>query len=121
MPDSPQRTALYRLYGVDDHLLYVGISGAPKARLGAHSRDKPWWPEVARHTLEWFETRKSAERVEKAEIEEERPRYNKVFNGERRMELYNEGVARMNEERRERERKDRTPGPIYPPFHGVPD
>jgi predicted GIY-YIG superfamily endonuclease len=116
-----ERTALYRLYGADDRLLYVGISSNPKGRLGAHSRDKHWWPEVARHALEWFETRKSAERIEKIEVEEERPRYNKVFNGDRRTELYNEGVARLDEERREAERRNRTHGPIHPPFRGVPD
>jgi predicted GIY-YIG superfamily endonuclease len=120
MPE-PERTALYRLYDADEHLLYVGITTNPKTRWGRHARDKHWWPEVSRKTVEWFETRKSAERIEKIEVEEERPRYNKVFNGDRRTELYNEGVARLDEERREAERRNRTHGPIHPPFHGVPD
>lgn len=118
MPVVPERTALYRLYDVGDVLLYVGISRNPKARLSAHSRDKFWWPEVAHHTLEWFETRKSAERVEKVEVEEESPKYNKVFNGaERRTDLYNEALARN----RPPKVHDSTPRGFYPPFHGVPD
>lgn len=121
MPEPPERTALYRLYDANDRLLYVGITSNPTTRLGRHSRDKPWWPDVDRHTLEWFETRKSAERVEKAEIEDERPHYNKVFNGSRRIELYNEANARLNAERRAREAREDAPRGIYPPFHGVPD
>lgn len=122
MPDSPERTALYRLYDADGHLLYVGITANPKARWSAHSRDKHWWPEVARKTIEWFETRTSAERIEKIEVEEERPRYNKVFNGaERRVELYNEGVARAAAEARALEALEPDTGERFPPFWGVAD
>lgn len=116
--EQSERTAPYRLYDADDRLLYVGITVNPKARWSAHARDKHWWPEVARKTIEWFETRKSAERIEKIEVEEEGPAYNKVFNGpERRVELYNEELART----RPHEVPDPTPRALYPPFHGVAD
>lgn len=92
MPESPERTALYRLYDADDRLLYVGITTSPKHRWGAHARDKTWWGEVARKDVEWFERRKSAERIEKIEIEEERPIYNRTFNGDRRRELQNADI-----------------------------
>lgn len=94
MPDSPERTALYHLYNADGQLLYVGITVNPKARWRAHAKDKYWWPEVARKTIEWFETRKSAERVEKIEVEEEGPKYNRTFNGDRRRELQYEDAKR---------------------------
>ncbi|MFJ6559937.1 GIY-YIG nuclease family protein [Streptomyces sp. NPDC091412] len=92
MSEPPERTALYRLYDAEDRLLYVGITTNPKVRWRAHARDKRWWPEVARKTIEWFETRKSAERVEKIEVEEESPVYNRNFNGDRRRELQNEDL-----------------------------
>lgn len=121
MPEPPERTALYRLYDADGRLLYVGITSNPKARWGAHARDKHWWPEVARKTTEWFETRKSAERIEKIEVEDERPRYNKVFNGERRTELYNEGVARAAAAARALEALEPDTGERFPPFWGADD
>jgi len=89
-----ERTALYRLYDADDRLLYVGITNNLKARWRAHAKDKHWWPEVARKSIEWFETRKSAERVEKIEVEQENPVYNRNFNGERRRELQYEDAKR---------------------------
>ncbi|MER5902987.1 GIY-YIG nuclease family protein [Streptomyces mirabilis] len=94
MSEPPERTALYRFYDAEDRLLYVGITSNPKARWRAHARDKYWWPEVSRKTIEWFETRKSAERIEKIEVEEESPAYNRTFNGERRRELQNEDAKR---------------------------
>ncbi|MFE7106604.1 GIY-YIG nuclease family protein [Streptomyces sp. NPDC057575] len=84
---APKRTALYRLYDTAGQLLYVGISSQPKKRWSAHSRDKHWWGDVARKEVEWFETRKSAERVEKAEIQDEKPKWNRNLNGDRRWEL----------------------------------
>jgi excinuclease UvrABC nuclease subunit len=118
MPAPPERTALYRLYDAEDRLIYVGITSNPKARWAAHSRDKHWWPEVARKSVEWFETRKSAGRIEKIEVEEERPLYNKVFNGtERRTELYNQELKRKRQE----PEPEPDPRAGYPPFWGVAD
>lgn len=93
MPGSPERTALYRLYGADDRLLYVGITNNPEVRWQTHAREKVWWPKVTHKTLEWFETRKSAERVERIEILEERPAYNLQHNPGRARELHNKANA----------------------------
>lgn len=70
-----ERTALYRFYDAAERLLYVGITDSVEARFAAH-RDKFWWPEVARHTIEWIDTRQSAEAAEKAAMREERPLWN---------------------------------------------
>jgi predicted GIY-YIG superfamily endonuclease len=70
------RTALYRFYDADDALLYVGITVDPEARWADHERLKPWWPDVARETVDWHETRTLALAAELAAIRAERPRYN---------------------------------------------
>lgn len=69
------RTALYRLYGAAGELLYVGISDDYERRWGQHSR-KPWWPLVARQTIDWFGTLAEALDAEKAAIKAEKPKYN---------------------------------------------
>lgn len=75
-----QPHALYRLYGADDALLYVGIS-VHLARWAGHATDKPWWREVARATVEWFPDRSAALTAERAAIATERPRCNVQHNG----------------------------------------
>lgn len=73
---ASDRTALYRLYGADNVLLYVGIAGKPDSRWKQHSRQKEWWPKVTRKTLAWYETRAEAEAEELAAMAAERPVYN---------------------------------------------
>lgn len=70
------RTALYRLYGADDTLLYVGIAIDPDARWRQHEREKHWWPLVARNTVAWFEKRLEALDAEAEAIRGEKPTYN---------------------------------------------
>jgi predicted GIY-YIG superfamily endonuclease len=72
--ESP--TALYRLFASNRKLLYVGITGDLKTRLAAHAETKPWWPEVARKTVEWHMTRASAAKAEVKVIRSERPLHN---------------------------------------------
>jgi predicted GIY-YIG superfamily endonuclease len=71
-------TTLYRFRDSQGRLLYVGISGNPGRRFHQHSKDKPWWSQVASSTMEHFFTRDDAERAERAAIVEERPLYNVV-------------------------------------------
>lgn len=80
MDAPPERTALYRLYGADDRLLYVGVSNDPPNRMQQHAGDKPWWPEVARHGLEWLDTRDEALDAERLAIYTEKPKYNHTHN-----------------------------------------
>lgn len=70
------RTALYRFFGRDGTLLYVGITEHLGTRWHSHSRKKPWWPEVQRHTAEWYPTRAEAAAAEVEAIRNEHPRYN---------------------------------------------
>lgn len=70
------RTALYRFYDEGGALLYVGITANLEARRIEHGRAQPWWPHVAKETVEWFETRPPARAAELEAIKSERPLYN---------------------------------------------
>jgi hypothetical protein len=69
-------TALYRLYGEDGQLLYVGITGAPGQRMKQHADAQPWWGEVTRKTLVWYPTRADAWNAEAHALAAEHPKYN---------------------------------------------
>jgi len=77
------RTYLYRLFGTDDDLLYVGISLSALGRLGQHLNEKDWAPQVCRTTIESYPTRDAASDAERAAIRSEQPRYNKIHNTRR--------------------------------------
>jgi hypothetical protein len=76
-----ERTALYRLYDARGVLLYVGISGDPEFRFTQHEKEKPWWRDVARRDIEWFEARPGAAAAEVAAIKIGRPRHNEARAG----------------------------------------
>lgn len=71
-----QPTALYRFFDEGGVLLYVGITADVGIRWDAHERRKPWWPQVSRKTVEWFDTRPKARAAELIAISSERPLYN---------------------------------------------
>jgi predicted GIY-YIG superfamily endonuclease len=70
------RTALYRLYDIDDRLLYIGIAVDPESRMRVHAREKTWWPLVAQRSIEWFTDRPTAEAAERSAIITEKPVHN---------------------------------------------
>ncbi|MEU1497291.1 GIY-YIG nuclease family protein [Streptomyces sp. NPDC005732] len=70
------RTALYRFFDKDDQVIYVGISNNPRTRWQGHAADKPWWTDVVTREVEWFGTRKDAERAERREIGAHYPKWN---------------------------------------------
>lgn len=74
--DVTARTAMYRLFDEAGQLLYVGIAVNPDTRWSTHAREKTWWPQVARRTVEWFDDRPSAEAAEVAAIASEAPQFN---------------------------------------------
>lgn len=76
MEDEQSKTALYRFYGADDRLMYVGITEQLGTRWEAHMRLKPWWPDVHRQTSEWYPTRAEAAAAEEKAIATEQPRHN---------------------------------------------
>lgn len=78
MTETPERTALYRIWGEADLLLYIGVSKNFGQRWKQHAKEQPWWDEMKRLTAdEWFEYRSEAEEAEEAAIKAERPQYNK--------------------------------------------
>lgn len=72
-----QRTCVYRAY-IGDHLAYIGLSLNPDGRFAAHSWRKPWWKQVTRIEMQWFEGREAAKTEERAAIANEAPLYNVV-------------------------------------------
>lgn len=70
------RTALYRFYDEGGALLYVGITANVEERFAHHKNYKEWWAQVARKTIEWFDTRPPARAAELQAIHDERPVYN---------------------------------------------
>lgn len=73
-----KRTALYRLYGEGDVLLYIGITHDIEERFKRHSELKDWWPQVTRHTEEWFADRPTAAAAELAAIKSEGALHNSM-------------------------------------------
>ncbi len=74
---------LYRFYGHDGGLLYVGVTGRlPFKRLMEHVCDKPWAGEMARWEVDprTWATEAEVLAVEKATIRAERPKYNWAHN-----------------------------------------
>ncbi|MEU4954317.1 GIY-YIG nuclease family protein [Streptomyces lavendulae] len=59
-------TAVYRLFNLEEALLYVGISVNPDRRFEEHSKNKPWWNEVdpSRTVITWYRDRFAAAVVE---------------------------------------------------------
>jgi hypothetical protein len=77
-------TALYRIWGEGDVLLYIGISKRFGKRWEDHAREQPWWGEMRRLSVDaWHQSRTAAEEAEENAIKAERPKYNKTHNGKR--------------------------------------
>ena len=76
--DTLGRTALYRLYGRDGALLYVGITDDLRRRFAAHSRDKSWWRDVDGKMIWFYDERAEAEDAESTAIDYEDPVHNIV-------------------------------------------
>lgn len=73
-------TALYRHFGSDGSLLYVGISLSWPARTKAHAGGSRWFDQVARVELERFPTREAALEAEREAIKGEKPQFNIIHN-----------------------------------------
>lgn len=75
---KPRQTALYRIWGDEGLLLYIGISNDFGDRWKSHAKEQPWWDEMRRLTADaWYDRRADAEEAEAAAIKAERPKYNK--------------------------------------------
>jgi predicted GIY-YIG superfamily endonuclease len=81
--DEVERVGVYRWVGVDDEVLYIGISNDPDRRIGEHVDGKPWVTEAVRvDIVGWYDSREEALQVEEDAIKTEHPRYNIIHNGE---------------------------------------
>lgn len=81
MTDPLTPHALYRFYDIQGRLLYVGITLDLGARWAHHSKNKTWWLDVVRGTVEHFEDRPAVLAAEKAAIIAEAPLWNVIHNG----------------------------------------
>jgi hypothetical protein len=71
--------SLYRHFGADDELLYIGISLSALQRLTGHRRHgSSWLTQITRVQIEYFPTEKEARQAETLAIRSERPLYNKA-------------------------------------------
>lgn len=70
-------TQLYRHYGANGELLYVGISLSAINRLIGHKTAATWFPTIAKVEIEKFEDRQSAVKAEIKAIKEEQPLFNR--------------------------------------------
>lgn len=78
--DNPrwyEPAAVYRLWDAEGNLLYIGSAYDPEHRCKEH-RKKPWWPEVASRTEQWFSARGTAYAEEMKAIRTERPKHNQM-------------------------------------------
>lgn len=73
-------TSLYRHFGNDGSLLYVGISLSWPSRTKAHAHGSRWFDQVARVEIEQFATREAALEAEREAIKREKPKFNVIHN-----------------------------------------
>lgn len=71
-----QLHALYRFYGADGTLLYVGITKDPGRRFIQHGSSKDWWRNVASIQIEYLDSRDDLASAEREAIRSELPRHN---------------------------------------------
>jgi Arm DNA-binding domain len=89
--EAPGMTHLYRHYGFDGALLYVGVSNNVFNRWDSHKRKAAWADLVAIITVDHFPTREDAEEAEADAILAEKPRFNNVvlLNAKERRTMHN--------------------------------
>ena len=71
------KKAVYRVYGGDDILLYVGSTCDPLKRLLAHCNKSPWAKQITKIVISEMMSEHEASRVEGEAIDNELPKHNK--------------------------------------------
>lgn len=69
-------TTLYRMWGDNHRLLYVGITKRGYGRMYNHARMSEWWRQVITISLEHYPSREDAMAAEARAIHREKPIYN---------------------------------------------
>lgn len=77
---SERPCALYRIYGQDGNLLYVGQSCMPLMRVNSHALGAAWSLDMATIKIQWFDAKQAAKDAEAKAITEEAPEWNVHFN-----------------------------------------
>ena len=74
-----EQAVVYRIFDASGVLLYIGrtVSGRMRARWKAHRKTQPWWPEVKRIDLAFYDSWREAFLEERRAILAEHPRHNK--------------------------------------------
>lgn len=78
-PETTGRAAVYRIFGDEQRLLYIGSSERPRQRWHEHRNRTTWWPEARAYSLTWLPTREAAYEAESSAIKAERPVFNQVW------------------------------------------
>lgn len=73
-----ERTALYHCFDREGTLLYIGVAKHFGLRWSRHMGRTPWWDQVHRQTVEWYDSRPGALAAEATAIFAEQPKYNIV-------------------------------------------
>lgn len=91
MPDKPcshcrdHEHIIYRVYGEEDHLLYIGKTVHLDRRMHAHRRTTPWWSQLTDVVIERsFSNCEELAAAEVAAIKLERPQYNAAHTGKKK-------------------------------------
>lgn len=77
---ADQTHTLYRFFDAEGTLLYIGITGNPRARWSQHSKTKEGWRRVDTIRVQHLDSREELEAAEKAAIKAERPLWNVAHN-----------------------------------------
>lgn len=77
---NPKPCQLYRFYGDEGELLYIGISGRMHERVKQHRDSSSWFVVAASVKIEHHPNRQAALEAEQAAIKAEHPKYNVVHN-----------------------------------------
>jgi hypothetical protein len=75
-PETSGRSAVYRIFGDEQRLLYIGSSERPRQRWHEHRNRTAWWAEARAYSLTWLPTREAAYEAESLAIAAERPVFN---------------------------------------------
>jgi len=71
---------LYRAYGYDHELLYIGISSNWVQRFEQHAENSQWFHDTDYIRLQHYATREAVRQAERLAIQHEQPKYNIQYN-----------------------------------------
>lgn len=75
-PPNDGEAAVYRLFGEEGELLYIGSTSDLTRRWIDHKRERVWWSRVVSYTLEWHANRSAAYVAEGVAVKLEAPLHN---------------------------------------------